>query len=180
MTEETSASSPDRTPLQETILDIMSNFAASVTVVTSTHQGRDHGLTVSAFTSVSLDPPLVLVCIDRRANSRDAIRAAGGFTVNLLRDGTGDAAMKFAAKDDDKFSGFAVRSPEFELAGPLLPEQSYATLECRTVESVDGGDHLIVIGAVEVARRIDPAAPLVYWRRGFARVVNDEAGSGAG
>jgi len=161
---------PGRTATQDAFLDIMSNFAASVTVVTSRHDGRHHGLTVSAFTSVSLDPPLVLVCIDHRSHSMDAMRGAGGFTVNMLREGTGDVAMRFASKEDDKFAGLATLEPEYDGAGPGLPEHAYAILECSTVESVDAGDHLIFIGQVETARRVDPGAPLMYWRRRFAEL----------
>lgn len=148
----------------------MSNSAAGVTVVTSTYDGVDHGLTVSAFTSVSLDPPLVLVCIDYRSQSIEPIRAAGGFTVNMLREGAGEVAMTFASKDEDKFDDVTVIRPTFQSAGPGIPEQSYALLECRTVESVAAGDHMIFIGHVEHAVRVDPGAPLIYWRRGFARL----------
>lgn len=158
----------ERSRAQETFLDIMSNFAAGVTVVTSTHDGVDHGLTVSAFTSVSLDPPLVLVCIDFRSHSMEPIRAAGGFTVNILREGAGEVAMKFASKDEDKFDDVAVIRPTLESAGPGIPEHSYALLECRTVESVAAGDHMIFIGHVEHAVRVGPCSPLVYWQRGFA------------
>ena len=119
----------------------MSNFAASVTVVTSYSGGRHHGLTVSAFTSVSLDPPLVLICIDHSSYSIAALRVARGFTVNMLREGTGEVALKFASKNPDKFGGLEVVNPEYEEAGLHLPEQSYAVLECRTVKSLEAGDH---------------------------------------
>jgi flavin reductase (DIM6/NTAB) family NADH-FMN oxidoreductase RutF len=152
---------------EDVFLDIMSNFAASVTVVTSTHDGRDHGLTVSAFTSVSLDPPLVLVCVNYRSHSLEPMRESGGFTVNLLREAKGDVAMRFASKDDDKFDDLAILRPTFEAAGPGLPEQSYAILECRTIEAVKAGDHFIFVGHVEHAIRVDPGPPLMYWRRGF-------------
>lgn len=171
MTDESpAATASERASTEDVFLDIMSNFAASVTVVTSTHDGRDHGLTVSAFTSVSLDPPLVLVCVDYRSHSLEAMRAAGGFTVNLLREGTGDLAMSFASKGDDKFDDIAVIRPRYEEAGPGLPEHSYAVLECRTVDSIDAGDHLIFIGHVEYAARVDPGAPLIYWQRGFSKL----------
>ena len=155
---------------QELFRDIMSNFAASVTVVTSFSGERHHGLTVSAFTSVSLDPPLVLICIDHSSHSIESLRIAGGFTVNMLREGTAEVALKFASKDPDKFKGLAVRTPEYEGAGLQLPEQSYACLECRTVEFVEAGDHTIFIGYVEHAARYDPARPLLYWQRDFRRL----------
>ena len=155
---------------QNLFRDVMSNFAASVTVVTSFSDERHHGLTVSAFTSVSLDPPLVLICIDHSSHSISALRVAGGFTVNMLREGTADVAAKFASKDPDKLAGLAVVAPTYGGAGLRLPEQSYACLECRTVESLEAGDHTIFIGHVETAVRYDPARPLLYWQRDFRRL----------
>ena len=160
-------------PLQDVFRDIMSNFAASVTVVTSHTQGWHHGLTVSAFTSVSLDPPLVLICIDHASQSIKALRAAEGFTVNMLREGTGQIALRFASKDTDKFAGLAVRTPTYEGAGLCLPEHSYACLECCKVESVEAGDHTIFVGHVEHAARYDPGEPLLYWQRDFRRLRSD-------
>ena len=160
-------------PLQDVFREIMSNFAASVTVVTSFSGEHHHGLTVSAFTSVSLVPPLVLICIDHSSHSIEALRAAGGFTVNLLREGTAEVALKFASKHPDKFGSLAVATPEYEGAGLRLPEQSYACLECRTVEFVEAGDHTIFIGHVEHAVHYDPARPLLYWQRDFRRLLPD-------
>ena len=164
---------PDSSGFQNLFRDVMSNFAASVTVVTSFSGERHHGLTVSAFTSVSLDPPLVLICIDHSSHSIAALRVAGGFTVNMLREGTADVAIKFASKDPDKFAGLAVVSPAYAEAGLRLPEQSYACLECCTVKSLDAGDHTIFIGHVETAVRYDPARPLLYWQRDFRRLRHD-------
>lgn len=164
---------PESSGFQSLFRDIMSNFAASVTVVTSFSDERHHGLTVSAFTSVSLDPPLVLICIDHSTHSIAALRVAGGFTVNMLREGTAEVAMKFASKDPDKFAGLAVVPPAYDGAGLRLPEQSYACLECRTVESLEAGDHTIFIGHVETAVRYGPARPLLYWQRGFRRLHLD-------
>ena len=158
---------------QQLFRDIMSNFAASVTVVTSHADGWHHGLTVSAFTSVSIEPPLVLICIDHSTRSIEALRRAEGFTVNMFREGTADVALRFASKDPDKFRDLAVRAPVYEGAGLCLPEQSYASLECRSVDSIEAGDHTIFIGHVEHASRYDPARPLLYWQRDFRRLSSD-------
>ena len=157
-------------PLQDMFRDIMSNFAASVTVVTGHTEGWHHGLTVSAFTSVSIDPPLVLICIDHASQSIRALRAAEGFTVNMLREGTEQVALRFASKETDKFAGLAVMSPTYEGAGLCLPEQSYASLECRKVELVEAGDHTIFIGHVEHASYYGQVRPLLYWQRDFRRI----------
>ena len=159
--------------LEDAFRDIMANFAASVTVVTSYWDERHHGLTVSAFTSVSLDPPLVLICIDHASHSIEALQAAGGFTVNMLREGTADVALRFASKDPDKFRDLPVRAPRYEGAGLCLPSHSFACLECRTVESAEAGDHTIFIGQVEHAARYDPGRPLLYWQRDFRRLQVD-------
>ena len=137
----------------------MSNFAGSVTVVTGHTEGWYHGLTVSAFTSVSLDPPLVLICVDHSSQSIKALRAAEGFTVNMFREGTGQVALRFASKATDKLAGLVVEQPKHEAAGLCLPEESYASLECRTVESVEAGDHTIFIGHVEHANLYALARP---------------------
>ena len=156
---------------QDLFRDIMSNFAASVTVVTGHTEGWHHGLTVSAFTSVSLDPPLVLICVDHSSQSIKALRAAEGFTVNMFREGTGQVALRFASKATDKFAGLVVEQPKHEAAGLCLPEESYASLECRTVESVVAGDHTIFIGHVEHASFYASARPLLYWQRRFRRIL---------
>ena len=163
--------SPD--PFQDVFRDIMSRFAASVTVVTSFAGDRHHGLTVSAFTSVSLDPPLILICIDHTSHSIGALRVAGGFTVNMLQEGTAEVARKFASKDPDKFTGLASTRPDFRGAGLVLSSESYASLECRTVKSVEAGDHTVFIGHVENAHSHRPAKPLLYWQRDFHRLMPD-------
>lgn len=158
---------------QDVFREVMSNFAASVTVVTSFAEGRHHGLTVSAFTSVSLDPPLILICIDHASHSVDALRLARGFTVNMLREGTGAMATKFASKNPDKFAGLVVREPEFRGAGLALPAESFASLECRTVQFLEAGDHTIFIGHVEQAVLYQVAKPLIYWQRDYRRLRQD-------
>ncbi len=87
----------------DTFKDVMSAIAASVTVVTAPGPTEPVGITVSAFTSVSADPPIVLVCIDKRAGSLPALLAADGYTINFMPEGTGDIAMVFATPGADKF-----------------------------------------------------------------------------
>ena len=108
-------------PVAETLREIMSNCAASVTVVTCQAGGRDHGLTVSAFTSVSMQPPLVLVCIGGEAGGGEMLRRAGGFTVNLLRLGTVPVARRFSSPEEDRFAGLALQPPPFPEPGRSCP-----------------------------------------------------------
>jgi len=122
--------------MNDLFLAVMRNIAASVTVVTATNEGRHHGLTVSAFSSVSLDPPIVLVCIDKSSTSLAALHAAGGFTINFLDAGAGEVAMQFASKDTDKFATISHSAPNLPNAGPydqvvLRARFSFVTPESR-------------------------------------------------
>ncbi len=140
------------------------NFAAGVTVVTTRDgDGRPSGLTASAFTSVSLDPPLVLVCVDHAATAHPAFRAHGWFAVNVLRQEQEGISRRFAASGGDKFDG--VPCHEGETGLPLI-DGALATLECRVVETYEAGDHTIFVGAVEAAS-VSGGRPLVYFHGGY-------------
>ena len=156
-----------------TFLTTMGNVAASVTVVTTFHaDGRPTGLTVSAFSSVSLDPPLVLVCLGKDSSTLEAIREHGGYTVNFLAAGTGDLALTMASRSDDRFSEVPFDEPASAFAGPILTDSVYAYFECGLVSEIDAGDHFIFIGRVHAGRFLQERDPLVYWRRGFAEVIH--------
>jgi flavin reductase (DIM6/NTAB) family NADH-FMN oxidoreductase RutF len=156
--------------------DVLSNFAASVTVVTAASDEGPVGLTVSAFTSVSLDPPLVLICIDQKAGSLNAIRDAGWFTVNFLNAGSAEIAMRFAKKDIDKFEETAHRPPENESAGPVLTDEHVvAYFECETEQWIRAGDHDIFVARVQAGALVnDEVLPMVYVRRRFAHLEFDD------
>jgi flavin reductase (DIM6/NTAB) family NADH-FMN oxidoreductase RutF len=100
----------------------MQNVAATVTVVTAYGPTEPVGITVSAFTAVSADPPIILVCIDKGAASLETLLAADGFTVNFLAQGSADTAMIFATRDGDKFGAVKWDPPEVEGSGPVLDE----------------------------------------------------------
>lgn len=151
---------------------MMSAVASTVTVVTAPAPAEPSGaigITVSAFTSVSADPPIVLVCIDKVASSLDAFLAAPGYTVNFLPEGLGDLAMIFATHGADRFGSVGWRSPEVGVGGPVL-DSSYGHFECRVTDRVEVGDHWVIYGQVEAGGREDRNAdPLLYLKRGFAR-----------
>lgn len=149
----------------------MGNLAASVTVVTTYGEEQEPlGLTVSAFCSVSLDPPLVLVCIDKSAHSLASLLDRGGFTVNFLAEGNGDLAMTMASKALGKFSDLAIDTPSSEPAGPVLTQGVFAHFECRTRESVDAGDHWVLIADVLEGKAVGDQGPLVYHNRSFVDI----------
>jgi flavin reductase (DIM6/NTAB) family NADH-FMN oxidoreductase RutF len=140
------------------------SFAAGVTVVTTRdREGRPSGLTASAFTSVSLDPPLVLVCVDHTATAHPDFQDRGWFAVNVLRREQEALSRRFAVSGGDKFRG--VPCHEGPTGLPLL-DGALATLECRIVEAHDAGDHTIFIGQVEAASVAD-GRPLVYFHGGY-------------
>ncbi len=146
------------------------HFPAGVTVVTTRDAGgQPCGLTASAFTSVSLDPPLVLVCIDHAATAYAAFEACGWFAVNVLGKSQEHLARRFAASMPDKFAGVAHREGTARL--PIL-EDAVAALECRLVYRYPGGDHTIFVGRVEGAT-IAGGPPLVYFQGDYHHLESD-------
>jgi flavin reductase (DIM6/NTAB) family NADH-FMN oxidoreductase RutF len=142
---------------------VMGRFASGVTVVTTGHEGRLAGLTVSSFTSLSLQPTLVLVCVDRGASSHDAIAAAGQFAVNILAEGQEYLSRRFASNEPDKFT-----EGTYELSPRGLPliSGALARIECRLHSTLPGGDHTIFVGAVLDAS-CSEGRPLLYYRSGY-------------
>ncbi len=147
----------------------LSRFASGVTVVTTKDaQGKFYGLTVSAFCAVSLDPPLILACVERKAGSHHAFDESGVFAVNILSSDQSEISEHFASVFDDKFKDIEFETGLFGI--PVLPE-ALVTLECRLKYPADGGDHSIFIGEVENVI-IRNGAPLVYFR-GDYREISD-------
>jgi flavin reductase (DIM6/NTAB) family NADH-FMN oxidoreductase RutF len=145
-------------------------FAAGVTVVTTLDRaGRPSGLTASAFTSVSLDPPLVLVCVDHTASAHPDFRARGWFAINVLRREQEALSRRFAASGGDKFQGAPWHEGQ---AGLPLLDGALATLECRIVDTHEAGDHTIFIGQVENAS-VAGGQPLVYFHGGYHSLAVD-------
>ena len=126
---------------------LLGHFAAGVTIITTTGKdGKPYGLTATAFCSVSLDPPLVLVCVDKKAESHPHVEASGIYAVNFLTQQQVDLSNRFAKSGYDKFEG--VEWNRGGLGLPLLPG-ALAHLECRVANKVDAGDHTIFVGQVE-------------------------------
>jgi flavin reductase (DIM6/NTAB) family NADH-FMN oxidoreductase RutF len=147
--------------------EIMACFPTGVAVVTAFEGDQPKGLTVSSFCSVSLEPPLVLVCVDRTSNTFPAMRAAGGFTVNFLAHGREKLAAVFASKSDDKFSSVGWTPPSTSEGGPILVDDSSAYAVCVTLQAFEAGDHWVFVGQVHEGRVIEDRAPLVYHRRTY-------------
>lgn len=150
---------------------MMASLAASVTVVTVDGPEGPSGLTVSAFTSVSADPPIVLVCIDSRASTLPLLLEAEGFTVNFLPRGTEDIAMLFATRDTDRFG--SVGWDTVDVGGPVL-DDAYGHFVCRRVEAHELGDHWVIYGEVTASARDEEyIEPLVYHDRRFVEIQRE-------
>lgn len=148
----------------------MSNFASGVTVITTRdREKRPYGLTVSAFTSVSLDPILVLVCLDNRLSGLSAFKDSGNFGVSLLTESQEEISRMFSSKDSERPESIYFDGP----AGIPLMRNSLATLECETAAMYPGGDHTIFMGKVissDVIEGKTGAKPLMYFRGKYHRL----------
>jgi flavin reductase (DIM6/NTAB) family NADH-FMN oxidoreductase RutF len=152
----------------DTFRSVLGRFASGITVVTvRDSEGIDHGMTVSAFCSVSLGPPLILICVEHAASTHDALTGASHFAVNILSAEQEPLSRRFSGLDERKrFNGVGYARG---LTGPALLDDALAHIECRRVDRHVAGDHTIVIGEVEaaVAR---PGRPLLYYRGGYAQL----------
>ena len=146
----------------------MSHFASGVTIVTTEHEGKSFGMTVASFASLSLHPPLVLVCIEKSVKTHDAIAGSGKFGVSILSSTQQEVSSRFASRAEDKFSGVAVRRGKLGL--PLIAG-ALTTVECSVENSLPGGDHTIFIGKV-VDAQTSEGAPLVYFRSGYREILH--------
>ena len=153
---------------------VLGHFATGVTILTTTDaEARPTGLTVSAFCSVSLDPPQILVCVDHKSQSYPALRDGSCFAVNILTSEHESVSRRFATTRLDKFDG--VPWHPGRLGVPLI-DGALAHLECRTVSRHVEGDHTILVGRVEEAGN-GTGEPLLYFRGKYGRLA---AASGAG
>jgi len=146
--------------------DIIGSFASGVTVITARHDGEPKGTTASAVSSLSLEPPMVLICLNKASSTRDAVAGAGRFAVNILGEDQASEAMAFAKKEGDKFAGVSIVDGE---GGEPLLADALATLECHVAEEVVGGTHSVFFGEVERASARQ-GAPLAYFRGQFGRL----------
>lgn len=145
----------------------LGHFASGVTVVTTKDANEHlHGLTVSAFSSLSLNPPLVLICIQKTTGSHHAFEESKAFVVNILKEDQQNISNHFATHLSDKFNEIEFHSGIEDI--PVL-ENCLANLECRLENSIDGGDHTIFVGKVEKIN-LNEGSPLIYWHSKYRKV----------
>lgn len=150
----------------------LAHFVTGIVVVTTTVRGEDHAMTANAFTSVSLDPPVVLVCVEKIARFHASVLEAGVWGVSVLADDAGKAATWFATRGRPLQGQFdAVPLFRGQKTGVPLLADALSTLECATRSLHDGGDHTVVLGdALSVAVPAPKGSPLVYWSGGYHAV----------
>jgi flavin reductase (DIM6/NTAB) family NADH-FMN oxidoreductase RutF len=146
---------------------VLGRFASSVTVLSARDAaGTDHGMTVSAFSSVSLDPPMILACIEKTASIYPTLLTAEFVGISILSEEQESCSRRFAEKDADRFNDLEIRRGDH---GVALLVGALAHLECRIVARHDGGDHTIFVASVEKATALN-GRPLLYYRGGYAQL----------
>ena len=148
----------------EAFLRACAQFTTGVAITTVLDSsGAPHGMTVNSFTSVSLEPPLVLVCIDQKARIREHFLESEFFAINILRENQQSLSIRFARPGDDRFG--AIEWYAGDTGVPLIPN-ALATLECVSVQRLETGDHTILIGEVVGAIRHE-GRPLLYFSSSY-------------
>ncbi|ABC22641.1 flavin reductase family protein [Rhodospirillum rubrum] len=142
-------------------------FASGVTVITTLDAAqRPVGVTVSAFSSLSLDPPMVLFCLGKSTSNLEAFRQ-GPVSISILAEGQQDLSIRFASRGVDKFAGLEMDTAP---GGVPAPKDVLARLDCVITQTIEGGDHLIVLCAVEDLITRTGGQPLVYFRGSYTQV----------
>jgi flavin reductase (DIM6/NTAB) family NADH-FMN oxidoreductase RutF len=148
--------------------ELFGSFPTTVSIVTTLDgAGEPRGFTCNAVSAVSVDPPLLLVCVGKGSRSLPALQHSGAFVVHVLADGGQDASERFAGKSADKFAGHTWRPSEVAGGAPVLSGIALGHAECTVVQRVEAGDHWILIGRVEGAE-VFSGRPLLYHQRAYS------------
>lgn len=151
------------------IRDAFSLFASGVAVVTARNeQGEARGITVTSFTSVSLDPPLVLFCLDKTAFHVEVFSKAKAFAINVLRADQDILSNRFAMTTEDNLDDLTIT--KLHTDSPIL-DDCLSALDCTTEARHDAGDHLIIIGRIQALAIDEKKPPLLYFRRNYRAVT---------
>ncbi len=152
--------------------DLMARFATGVTVVAARHGPLLAGMTANAIASISIDPPLMMASVARKAETHGAIVGSHAFSISVLADGQQELAECFArATTAEKLTGFCGAAwHEAETGSPIL-EDALAYFDCRLIERHAGGDHTIFIGEIVAASFREDAEPLLWYASGYRRMA---------
>lgn len=146
--------------------NVVGHFASGVTVITTLVDGKPYGTTASAVSSLSMEPPMMLACLNRSSSTHDRVVEAGVFGINILAEDQASLAFQFGRKGGDKFEGVGYRISD---SGVPLLDGALATIECRVAETATGGTHTIFLGLVAEASAAD-RQPLAYYRGTMGRL----------
>ncbi len=161
-------------PTRDDFRRTMGLFATGVTIITTRHGEHLHGMTANAVTSLSLDPMLVLVCVDKTADSHDILLKAGFFAVNILARDQEELAVALATKKGDSWTHGLDDVPTHTAAtGAPILDGSLAYLDCKTLTEHHGGDHTIFIGEVLEAKDLSDGEPLLFYSGKFGYFTPD-------
>lgn len=158
-------------PTPEQYRAVIGRFATGVTVMATEADGEPHGMTANAISSLSLEPLLVLVCVERTTNMVDAVATSGAFALSVLTVSQRDLSTHFADPDramgDDQFDG--IETHRLTTGSPVL-DRSLGALDCVVWATYDGGDHVIVVGEVVDLETGEDAPALTYFRSTYGSV----------
>jgi flavin reductase (DIM6/NTAB) family NADH-FMN oxidoreductase RutF len=153
--------------------EVMAHWATGVTVVTTQLAGHPVGITASSFTSLSLEPPQILICVNKKLSTNEAIRTSGYFAVNILTAGQQDWGEIFAGMRPGVTDRFAGIDWAVAVTGaPILPGV-LAWLDCRVGQLYDGADHTIFVGEVLAGGATGDGAPLLYYHRNWQHLADE-------
>jgi flavin reductase (DIM6/NTAB) family NADH-FMN oxidoreductase RutF len=156
----------------EGLKQLMRSYPQAVTVVTTANRGEPFGVTVSAFSTISLDPPLVMVSMTKGTAAHDVISGASHFAVNILAADQAKISERFAGRSEShkfSFEGLAVEKAE---NGCTLIRTAVGHIECTRASSHDEGDHTVIMGKVTRVKHSHDAPPLLYYKRGYTTVAS--------
>ena len=153
---------------QATMRMVLGHFATGVTVITAMADGEPVGIAANSFTSVSLDPPLVLFCAGKASSTWPLMQKSAAFAVNVLGEHQEDISRLFASKNADRFAGVGYHAAA--TGSPVLTG-ALAYLDCRIHAEHDAGDHVIVVGRVVELGVMDESSPLLFFRGGYHKLA---------
>lgn len=158
------------TPDDRRFRDVLGRFATGVTIITATDDGEPVGMSANAFTSLSLDPPLVLFCVTHSSTTWPRIERAGKFAINILGEHHEELSQLFALKGADRFGSTPWRNG---VSGSPVLDDAIAYVDCELEALYPGGDHTIVVGKVVDLDLRDDGRPLIFYQGSYARLQTD-------
>mgnify|MGYP002870517908 FL=1 len=151
----------------DTFKELMKRFASGVTLITFENNGKYGGLTVSSFCSLSMNPPLILICIDKKIPSHNTLQNGSSFGVNICNSEQGKLAWDFANSNIDKNELILSLNHEVTSSKVPLLTDCLASMECTIKEAHEGGDHTIFVGQIKQGNFDEESEPLIYYKSGL-------------